>query len=224
MPRALLLSLLVLACSLPASASAETEALAGQVDTVMAAVGEARLARLRGGRRAGRWARPGQGLRPGRPGARRAHLAGVRLRHRLDLEAVHRGDDRPPAQEGKLSLDDDVRRFVPELPRYEEPITIRHLLHHTSGLRDYTDLMALAGWQMEDWTTAEQALATDRPAERAELQAGAQYLYSNTGFFLLSVIAARAGGKPFSRPRARADLRAAPDGRPRTSTPITGCP
>jgi CubicO group peptidase (beta-lactamase class C family) len=53
-----------------------------------------------------------------------------------------------------------VRRFVPELPRYEAPITIRHLLHCTSGLRDYTDVMALEGWQMEDWTTSEQALAT----------------------------------------------------------------
>jgi CubicO group peptidase (beta-lactamase class C family) len=48
------------------------------------------------------------------------------------------------ARDGKLSLDDDVRRFVPELPRYEAPITIRHLLHHTSGLRDYTDLLAAA--------------------------------------------------------------------------------
>src|SRR5206468_2446121 len=57
------------------------------------------------------------------------------------------------ARDGKLSLDDDVRRFVPELPFYASPITIRHLLHHTSGLRDYTDLMALAGWQTDDWTT-----------------------------------------------------------------------
>jgi len=63
------------------------------------------------------------------------------------------------ARDGTLSLDDDVRRFVPELPSYESPITIRNLLHHTSGLRDYTDLMALAGWQTDDWTTAEQALA-----------------------------------------------------------------
>jgi len=101
------------------------------------------------------------------------------------------------AQAGKLSLDDDVRRFVPELPRYDEAITIRHLLHHTSGLRDYTDLMALAGWQTEDWTTAEQALAMIVRQKELNFSPGAQYLYSNTGFFLLSVIAARAGGKPF---------------------------
>jgi CubicO group peptidase (beta-lactamase class C family) len=101
------------------------------------------------------------------------------------------------AQEGKLALDDDVRRFVPELPRYEAPITIRHLLNHTSGLRDYTDLMALAGWQMEDFTTAEQALAMIVRQKALNFRPGAQYLYSNSGFFLLSVIAARAGGKPF---------------------------
>jgi CubicO group peptidase (beta-lactamase class C family) len=101
------------------------------------------------------------------------------------------------AQEGKLSLDDDVRRFVPELPRYEAPITVRHLLHHTSGLRDYTDLMALAGWQMEDWTTTEQALAMIARQKELNFRPGAQHLYSNSGFFLLSVIAARAGGKSF---------------------------
>ena len=101
------------------------------------------------------------------------------------------------AQEGKLSLDDDVWRFVPELPRYQATITIRHLLNHTSGLRDYTDLMALAGWQMEDFTTAGQALATIVRQKELNFPPGAQYLYSNSGFFLLSVIASRAGGKPF---------------------------
>jgi CubicO group peptidase (beta-lactamase class C family) len=101
------------------------------------------------------------------------------------------------AREGKLSLDDDVRRFLPELPSYEAPITIRHLLHHTSGLRDYTDLMALAGWQTEDWTTAEQALAMLARQKGLNFRPGAQYLYSNSGYFLLSVIAARAAGKAF---------------------------
>jgi CubicO group peptidase (beta-lactamase class C family) len=101
------------------------------------------------------------------------------------------------AEEGKLALDDDVRRFVPELPRHEAPITIRHLLHHTSGLRDYTDLMALAGWTTDDWTTADQALAMIVRQKDLNFRPGAQYLYSNSGYFLLSVIAARAGGKPF---------------------------
>jgi CubicO group peptidase (beta-lactamase class C family) len=101
------------------------------------------------------------------------------------------------AQEGKLSLDDDVGQFVPELPRYEAPITIRHLLNHTSGLRDYTDLMALAGWQMEDFTTADQALAMIVRQKELNFPPGAQYLYSNSGYFLLSLIASRVAGKPF---------------------------
>src|SRR5262245_46840330 len=48
-------------------------------------------------------------------------------------------------EEGKLSLDDDVRAYVPELPDYRTPITLRHLLHHTSGLREQSHLLALAG-------------------------------------------------------------------------------
>ncbi len=48
-------------------------------------------------------------------------------------------------QRGQLSLDDDIRKYVPEIPRYERPVTIRQMLHHTSGLRDYLELMDLAG-------------------------------------------------------------------------------
>lgn len=101
------------------------------------------------------------------------------------------------AQDGRLSLDDDVRRFVPELPRYEAPITIRHLLHHTSGLRDYTDLMDVAGWQTEDWTTAGQALSMLVRQPELNFTPGTRYAYCNSGYFLLSIVAERAGGKPF---------------------------
>jgi CubicO group peptidase (beta-lactamase class C family) len=51
------------------------------------------------------------------------------------------------AQQGKLSLDDDVRKYIPELPDFGERITIRHLVHHTSGLRDQWNLLELAGWR-----------------------------------------------------------------------------
>src|SRR5215472_9963974 len=50
------------------------------------------------------------------------------------------------ADQGKLALDDEVHRHVPELPRYPSPITLRHLLHHTSGLKDYDQLLQVAGW------------------------------------------------------------------------------
>ena len=50
------------------------------------------------------------------------------------------------AQQGKLSLDDDVRKHIPEVPDYGAPITIRHLLTHTSGLRDWGSVAGIAGW------------------------------------------------------------------------------
>ncbi|MBW8838838.1 MAG: serine hydrolase, partial [Gemmatimonadetes bacterium] len=53
------------------------------------------------------------------------------------------------ALDGKLNLEDDVRKYVPELPKYERPITIRHLLNHTSGLRDWGEIAGLAGWPRE---------------------------------------------------------------------------
>src|SRR5687767_9004654 len=49
------------------------------------------------------------------------------------------------AQQGKLSLDDDIRKYVPELPKYDETVTIRHLLHHTSGIREYQALILFGG-------------------------------------------------------------------------------
>jgi CubicO group peptidase (beta-lactamase class C family) len=48
------------------------------------------------------------------------------------------------AQQGKLSLDDDLRKYVPELPKYDDTITIRHLIHHTSGIREYQALVTFA--------------------------------------------------------------------------------
>src|SRR5215216_1869710 len=57
------------------------------------------------------------------------------------------------AQQGKLSLDDDIRKYLPELPNYGKTITIRHILTHTSGLRDYLTLWALAGVNTADLTT-----------------------------------------------------------------------
>ena len=99
------------------------------------------------------------------------------------------------AQDGKLSLDDDVRRHVPELPDYGRRITIRHLLQHTSGLRDYLGLMELAGWNFEDVSTDEDALSTIVRQRDLNFDPGAERLYSNSGFFLTSVIVKRVTAK-----------------------------
>jgi CubicO group peptidase (beta-lactamase class C family) len=99
------------------------------------------------------------------------------------------------AQQGKLSLDDDVRRFIPELPQYSKPITIRQLLHHTSGLRDYIALLLWGGASVEGHTTAQQALAAIARQKGLNFEPGAEQLYSNSGYFLLSQIVERASGK-----------------------------
>jgi CubicO group peptidase (beta-lactamase class C family) len=98
------------------------------------------------------------------------------------------------AAEGKLSLDDDVRRWIPELPDYGATITIRHLLHHTSGLRDIESLMALAGWDEQEVLGEEQALAMIVRQRATNHAPGAEFVYCNTGYLLLSRIVKRATG------------------------------
>lgn len=98
--------------------------------------------------------------------------------------------------EGKLSLDDDVRKWVPELPAYSSPVTIRHLVHHTSGLRDYLALMGLRGIHFDGVTTDTDALDLIVRQKELNFPPGSEYLYSNSGYFLLGEIVKRVSGKP----------------------------
>jgi CubicO group peptidase (beta-lactamase class C family) len=102
------------------------------------------------------------------------------------------------AQDGALTLDDDIRKHLPEMPDYGTTITIRHLLTHTSGLRDYINLMVLGGWQFEDLTTPAQALDVVRRQRGLDFEPDTEFSYSNTGFFLASLIVERASGKPLA--------------------------
>jgi CubicO group peptidase (beta-lactamase class C family) len=97
-------------------------------------------------------------------------------------------------QEGKISLDDDVRKHIPELPDYGTPITIRHLIHHTSGIRDYLTLEDIAGIPF-GFYHEEDVLKLILRQKELNFQPGEEYLYSNSGYFLLSVIIHRASGK-----------------------------
>ncbi|MGE5414154.1 MAG: serine hydrolase domain-containing protein [Syntrophomonadaceae bacterium] len=99
------------------------------------------------------------------------------------------------AREGKLSLDDDIRRWIPEVPSYGKTVTIRHLLHHTGGLRDYIELMELQGIRTEDLTTEADSLAVLARQKAPNFAPGEEYLYSNSGYFLLGVIVKRASGQ-----------------------------
>src|SRR6476646_5840121 len=97
--------------------------------------------------------------------------------------------------QGKLSVHDDIRKYLPEIPDYGHTITILHLLNHTSGLRDYLVLFEMAGINIDTVTTDEDALALIARQKALNFTPGSEYLYSNSGFFLLSVIVKRVSGK-----------------------------
>jgi CubicO group peptidase (beta-lactamase class C family) len=99
------------------------------------------------------------------------------------------------AQRGILSLEDDIRKYLPEIPRYDHPIAIRHLVHHTSGLRDYLTLMDLAGKSHEDYFDLADAIESLARQKGLNFPPGEQYLYCNSGYVLLAEIVKRASGQ-----------------------------
>ena len=103
------------------------------------------------------------------------------------------------ALDGKLKLEDDIRKYVPELPTYERPITIRHLLNHTSGLRDWGEVAALAGWPRETRVHTHDHVLDILSRQRAlNYPPGDKYSYTNSGFNLLAIIVSRVSGQPFA--------------------------
>lgn len=100
--------------------------------------------------------------------------------------------------QGKLSADDDVRKYVPELPVYGRTITIRHLVHHTSGLRDINTLMVLAGRRDEDAFDNEAVLRILARQKALNFMPGDEHLYSNSGYAMLALAVERATGTPFA--------------------------
>ena len=99
--------------------------------------------------------------------------------------------------DGALALGDDVREHLPELPDYGPTITIEHLLHHTSGVRDYLNLMALAG--REFYAPISHLDIVELMARQRALNhpPGERYSYSNTGYMLLATIVERVSGRGF---------------------------
>jgi CubicO group peptidase (beta-lactamase class C family) len=99
------------------------------------------------------------------------------------------------AQRGLVSLDDPVRKYFPELPDYGKPLTIRHLVHHTGGVRDIYGLMSLAGISMDDVLSERRALGLITSQRQLNFEPGAEYLYSNSGYYLLALLVQRVTGK-----------------------------
>jgi CubicO group peptidase (beta-lactamase class C family) len=98
-------------------------------------------------------------------------------------------------EEGKLSLDDNLRKFLPQMPKYSEGITIRHLIHHTSGIRDYLTLAEIAGLRDDDYFTDAEVVDLLVRQKELNFKPGKQHLYSNSGYFLLSQIIKKVSGK-----------------------------
>ena len=101
------------------------------------------------------------------------------------------------AEEGALSLDDEVGAHLSWLPDFGERITLRHLIHHTSGLRDQWQLLALGGWRLDDVITQEQVLDAVSRQRELNFPPGSRHLYSNTGYTLLAEVVEATAGKPF---------------------------
>ncbi len=98
-------------------------------------------------------------------------------------------------QEGKLSLEDSILKYVPSLGAYAEPVTLRHLIHHTGGLVDYIELAEKEGFLYSESLPVVKSLEHLANHPVANFPAGTKYEYSNTGYFLLSLVVEKTSGK-----------------------------
>ena len=99
------------------------------------------------------------------------------------------------AQQGKLSLEDDVRKYIPELRDYGDPVTINQMLHHTSGLREWDDIVKLSGWPRgTKFYTNDDVLEAIVHQKHLNNKPGTEFLYSNSNYILLTVIIQRVSG------------------------------
>jgi CubicO group peptidase (beta-lactamase class C family) len=110
-------------------------------------------------------------------------------------------------EQKKLSLDDDVRKYLPELPEYEVPVTVRMLMLHTAGIRDSLELIRLAGIDSAADTDKATALKLLFAQKSTNFTPGTAYTYSNGGYLLLAEIVERVAGMPFADYAKKAILR-----------------
>lgn len=98
-------------------------------------------------------------------------------------------------EDGKLNIDDDVRKFLPDIIRFSEPVTIRNLMNNVSGIRDQWELLMIRGTRIDDTITQEDALGVIAKQTSLNFEPGSRYLYSNSNFTLLAEIVSRISGK-----------------------------
>lgn len=100
-------------------------------------------------------------------------------------------------KEGKLSIKDDIRKHLNELPEFEDIITIEHLINHTSGLRDQLELLFLSGWRPDDVLTQEHLMKMSMRQKTLNFSVGEEFLYSNTGYTFMAEIVEKTSGFSF---------------------------
>lgn len=100
-------------------------------------------------------------------------------------------------QQKKLSLDDDIRTYLPEVPDFGKTITIRHLIHHVSGLRDQWALLSMSGRRLDDVITKGHIFNLIERQRELNFEPGSEFSYSNTNYTLLAEIVSRVGKQPF---------------------------
>ena len=98
-------------------------------------------------------------------------------------------------EQGKLNLDDKIQKYLPDFPEYEKPLTIRHFIHHTSGVRDNLTLMALKGRSYLDHIEDEEVYKLIKRQSTLNFTPGERYLYSNSCYFMLAMIVEKAAGQ-----------------------------
>ncbi len=109
------------------------------------------------------------------------------------------------AEQGRLSLDDDVRRHLPELPDYGTPVTLRQMLNHASGFRDWGNVAELGGWPRGTRVYTQADVLRLAARQRAlNFVPGTEYLYSNTNYTLAALVVERVSGLPFAEFTRRA--------------------
>ncbi len=98
-------------------------------------------------------------------------------------------------EQGKLNLDDRIQKYLPDFPEYDTPLTIRHFIHHTSGVRDYLTLMYLKGRNYLDNTDVDEVYKLIKKQKELNFSPGEKYLYSNSCYFMLAMIVEKAAGQ-----------------------------
>ncbi|MEH6536168.1 MAG: serine hydrolase domain-containing protein [Psychroserpens sp.] len=101
-------------------------------------------------------------------------------------------------QQGKISVDDDIRKYLTDLPDFGHKITIRHLLHHTSGLRSLHALFGIAGWRDDDSKTNADLRRIMKYQKDLNFKPGDEYLYCNTGYMFMADIIEEVTGEKFT--------------------------